>query len=30
MDFTTAKGVFRLALPNGAGDVEPLEAVHML
>lgn len=30
MDFTTAKGVFRLALPNGEGDVEPLEAIHML
>ena len=30
MDFTTAKGVFRLALPNGAGEVEPLEAIHML
>lgn len=30
MDFKTAKGVFRLALPNGAEDVEPLEAIHML
>lgn len=30
MDFTTAKGVFRWALPNRAGDVEPLEAIHML
>lgn len=30
MDFTTAKGVFRWALPNRARDVEPLEAIHML
>lgn len=30
MDFTTAKGVFHLAMPNGEGDVEPIEAIHML
>ena len=30
MDFTTARGVFHLAMPEGDGDVEPLEALHML
>lgn len=30
MDFTTARGVFHLALPDGRGGVEPLEAIHML
>lgn len=30
MDFTTARGVFHLAMPEGGGDVEPLEALHML
>lgn len=30
MDFTTARGVFHLAMPEGGGDVEPLEAIHML
>jgi hypothetical protein len=30
VDFTTAKGVLRLALPNGEVGVEPLEAIHML
>lgn len=30
MDFTTARGVFHLAMPGVDGDVEPLEAIHML
>lgn len=30
MDFSTARGVFHLALPDGRGGVEPLEAIHML
>lgn len=30
MDFTTARGVFHLAMPEGDGDVEPLESLHML
>lgn len=30
MDFTTARGVFHLAMPDGGDDTEPLEAIHML
>ena len=30
MDFTTALGVFCFELPSGTGNVEPLEAIHLL
>ena len=30
MDFTTARGVFHLEMPDREGDVEPLEVIHML